>query len=143
MQGFGNGICLWGGKGTANNFVFANRVGQMPSAGIDVWSSGPGNVIVDNNFSNNGQWGISHRDTEGTIIEGNRFSHNTAAWGAISVETDRRAVGIELRKSNNVTAAGNMAHNNTLLDIFWDKLGVVTLERNACEKADPPGLCGQ
>jgi parallel beta-helix repeat protein len=142
-KGFGVGIALWGGKGTSGNFVFANRAAQSPAAGIVVWSAGVGNSIVDNNFSNNGQWGISHRDTEGTIIEGNRFSHNTEAWGVISMEKDNRAIGVELRKSNNVTVVGNMAHNNTQLDISWDKLGAVTFERNGCAKADQPGLCGQ
>jgi parallel beta-helix repeat protein len=142
-QGCGCGITLWGGKGTTENFIFGNRVGLSPGAGIVVWGAGPGNAIVDNNFNNNGQGGISHENTEGTLIEGNRFSHNAGAWGVILFESDRRAYGIELVNSNNVTIVGNMVHNNTRFDIVWDNKGTIVFENNSCGTSNQTGVCGR
>ena len=140
--GFGQGIWLNGVK-SANNFVFQNYAYHQDGAGMVVWDAGPGNVIVDNNFSNNGQWGISHRNTEGTWIGGNRFSYNAGAQGVITGEKDRRSIGIELRKSNKVTVLDNTVRNNTAFDISWDKAGEITFIDNACGTADQPGLCAR
>jgi len=140
--GFGQGIYLEGVK-SASNFIFQNYAYRQQGAGIALWGAGPGNIILDNNFSNNGQWGISHRNTEGTWIEGNRFSYNAGALGLISTETDRRSIGIELLKSNKVTVSDNTVRNNTLFDISWDNTGEITFANNACQTANQPGLCAR
>ncbi|MCL5744949.1 MAG: right-handed parallel beta-helix repeat-containing protein [Acidobacteria bacterium] len=140
-KGFGNGIWLQG-KRTSGNLVFQNYAYLQPGAGIIVWNAGEDNVITDNAFNNNGQWGISHRDTAGTLIEGNRFSYNAGNWGVITFLNDRRSIGIELRNSDRVVLRGNMASNNTRLDISWDKKGDVVFADNACAVADQAGLCG-
>jgi parallel beta-helix repeat protein len=142
-QGVGCGILMSGGKDTAENFIYANRVALSPGAGILVWGAGPGNAIVDNNFNNNGQGGISHLGTEGTLIEGNRFSHNAGAWGVILFEPDPRSYGILIKNSDKVTVTGNMAHNNTLVDISWDNKGSVVFENNACRTSNQTGICGR
>lgn len=139
-KGFGQGIWI-NGKTATNNMIFQNYAYLQDGAGMVVWQAGEGNVILDNNFSNNGQWGITHRGTNGTTIEGNRFSYNAGANGAITTENDRRSIGIELRNSDNVTVNGNMARGNTRFDISWDAKGVVSFSNNACDTADQPGLC--
>ncbi len=141
-HGFGIGMRL-DGRLTAGNFIFQNYAYLQPGAGILVWGAGPDNVIADNNFNNNGQFGISHRNTGGTVIEGNRFSYNSGAWGVIGFLKDRRSIGIELLNSDKVTVRGNMVHGNTALDISWDKKGDIVFANNACGLTDQPGLCAQ
>jgi len=139
--GFGCGIYLEGKK-SANNVVFQNYVHRQSGAGIHLGSAGPGNLILDNNSSNNGDSGILHQDTEGTWIEGNRFSYNAGAWG-FSPLGQGPSVGIRLQKSNKVTVFDNTARSNTAFDISWDKSGEITFINNACETADQPGLCAR
>jgi len=141
-DGFGYGIYLDGVKST-KNFIFQNYAYQQPGAGIVLTNAGPGNVILDNDFSNNGQWGISHQNTEGTWIEGNRLSYNAGAWGCNSTETDRRSRGIDLRKSNKVAVFDNTMRGNTAMDISWDGAGEIAFADNACHTATQTGLCGR
>jgi len=141
-QGFGLGIILEG-RGSTDNLVFQNYVLGQPGAGIMVSGAGPGNIILDNNFSNNGQWGMTHSNTEGTLIENNRFSFNAGAWGVITSQSDRRSTGIALTKSNNVSVVGNVVRNNTLFDLSWDKSGEIIFSGNVCETANQPELCPQ
>ena len=49
-------------------FVFQNYAYRQTGRGILVSDAGPGNIILDNDFSNNDMGGISHRNTEGTWI---------------------------------------------------------------------------
>ena len=139
--GFGCGIYLEGKK-SANNVVFQNYVYRQSGAGIHLGSAGPGNLILDNNSSNNGDSGILHENTEGTWIEGNRFSYNAGAWG-VSPLGQGPSIGIRLLKSNKVTVFDNTARSNTAFDISWDKAGEIVFTNNACGTADQPGLCAR
>jgi len=127
-KGFGNGIYLEGKK-SANNFIFQNYAYSQPGGGVLVWGAGTGNVIVDNDFSNLGWAGISNQDTDGTHIEGNRFSYNS--------------VGIQLSTSNQAIVLDNMVRGNTKFDVSWDGKGDVSFSNNACETANRAGLCGR
>jgi parallel beta-helix repeat protein len=139
--GYGNGIGMYGAK-SANNFIFQNYAYRQEAGGIYVDSAGPGNIILDNNFSNNGERGIYHGNTEGTWIEGNRFSYN-AGYRGVSPAAQGLSRGIVLRKSNKVTVLDNTVRNNTAFDISWDKAGEITFIDNACGTADQPGLCAR
>jgi parallel beta-helix repeat protein len=141
-QGLGNGIWLQGKK-SSENLIFQNYAYRNPGGGIAMWGAGSNNVVLDNDFSNNGQWGITHRNTVGTRIEGNRFSYNAGAWGAITTEKDRRSLGIELRKSDKVVLLDNIAVSNTAFDVSWDNTGEISFTNNTCVTADQPGLCRQ
>jgi parallel beta-helix repeat protein len=141
--GCGIGIRLWGGRGTTENFVYTNRAALSPLIGIAVCGAGPGNAIVDNNLNDNGLGGIAHWGTQGTLIEGNRLSHNSGFWGVAPIEGDYRSSRIEIGNSDEVTVVGKMVHNNTRVDILWDKKGTIVLENNACGSARQAGLCSR
>lgn len=140
-NGFGCGIYLEGKK-SVNNHVFQNYVYRQSGAGIHLGGAGSGNVILDNDSSNNGHAGILHENTEGTRIEGNRLSYNAGAWG-ISPSGQGGSFGIELVNSSKVTVSDNQALGNTAFDVFWDKKGEMVFGKNACGAANQPGLCGQ
>jgi parallel beta-helix repeat protein len=140
--GFGQGIGMWGAK-SANNFIFQNYAYRQEGSGIWIYGAGPGNIILDNNFSNNGTGGISHSNTEGTWIEGNRLSYNVGARGVWPDPEERRSRGIELRKSNKVTVFDNTIRANTLFDISWDNTGEIVFANNACQTANQTGLCAR
>jgi parallel beta-helix repeat protein len=139
--GFGCGIYLEGRK-SSHNLIFQNYIYRESGAGIHLGDAGPGNVVLDNNASNNGHSGLLHEGTEGTWIEGNRFSYNAGAWGD-SPYGKGRSTGIYLRKSSKVTLFDNAARNNTAVDISWDNAGEIVFDSNACGTADRPGLCGK
>jgi parallel beta-helix repeat protein len=139
--GYGNGIGMYGAK-SANNLIFQNYAYRQEAGGIYVNSAGPGNIILDNNFSNNGDRGIYHGNTEGTWIEGNRFSYN-AGYRGVSPAAQGPSRGIVLRKSNKVTVFDNTIRGNTAFDISWDKSGEITFANNSCDTADQPGLCAR
>jgi parallel beta-helix repeat protein len=139
--GFGCGIYLEGKK-SADNFVFQNYVHRQSGAGIHLGDAGSGNIILDNNASNNGHSGILHESTEGTWIEGNRFSYNAGAWG-VSPLGQGPSIGIHLVKSNKITVFDNTARGNTAFDISWDGAGEITFADNACQTATQTGLCPQ
>jgi len=60
---------------------------------------------------NNGHAGLLHQDTEGTRIEGNRFSYNAGAWG-VSPFGQGPSAGMHPQKSNKVTIFDNTARGN-------------------------------
>jgi parallel beta-helix repeat protein len=53
----GNGIGMWGAK-SANNFIFQNYAYRNEFGGIYMDNAGPGNIVLDNDFSNNGDRAI-------------------------------------------------------------------------------------
>jgi parallel beta-helix repeat protein len=139
--GFGCGIYLEGRK-SVDNLVFQNYVHRQSGAGIHLGNAGPGNIILDNDASNNGHAGILHDGSIGTWIEGNRVSYNAGAWG-VSPFGKGPSFGIRLVNSDKVNLFDNVARSNTAFDLSWDGAGEVVFTSNSCETATRAGVCGQ
>ena len=138
------GIHINGAK-TANNIFRQNFAHSNQMAAIMVVDAGPGNLLIDNVFSNNGRSGIQNARTPGTWIEGNRISYNRGAWGTspYAKEVLGLGYGIMLRDSDKVTIFDNRLRANTAIDLDWDGKGENKIEANACETSTPAGACAK
>jgi len=127
-NGSGCGIMLDGPLST-NNVLRRNLTYGQPLAGIMILNAGSGNLVIDNNASDNGQWGIDNRGTNGTIIEGNRAVRSKGRFTGPNSPILSGA-GINLRTSSGVTVRDNIVHDNTGFDIYWDNTGTNVFEGN-------------
>ena len=110
--------------------------------------SGPGNLVIDNNFSNNGRWGLENRNTADTWIEGNRVSYGIGHVAELAKQPlapicpgQPCGLGIHVRGSNNVTVIDNRIRSSANLDVLWDGNGQIRFEANACDTASHDSIC--
>ncbi len=136
------GIHLNGAK-AANNLFRLNHSYGNKMAGIMLSGAGPGNVLTDNVFSNNGRQGVLNSNTPGTWIEGNRISYNRGSWGASPYGNDLLGlgIGVMIQNSDKVTLFDNRLRSNTGSDLDWDGKGQNTIDSNACGTSTPAGAC--
>jgi parallel beta-helix repeat protein len=141
------GLMISGAK-AARNVVFQNLAYSNGLAGLMIADAGPGNIVLDNEFSNNGQWGIENRNTVETWIEGNRVSYSGGRVAELAKAPLPAycpgmpcGLGIHVRGSNNVTVFDNRMRSNANLDVLWDGNGQVKFDANSCEAASHEGLC--
>ncbi len=141
------GIML-SGRQSARNYIFQNMVYNNGLAGLMIADSGPGNLVIDNNFSNNGRWGIENRNTPDTWIEGNRVSYGFGQVGEVAKQPlaafctgQPCGLGIHVRGSNNVTVLDNRIRSSANLDVLWDGTGQIRFEANACDTASHVAIC--
>ena len=133
------------GAGSTNNLFRQNLSMGNKMAGFMLSGSGPGNVLVDNIFNNNGRQGILNNGTPETWIEGNRISYNRGPWGISPYGRDIAGlgIGILLQNSEKVTIFDNRMRNNTGGDLTWDGKGQHTIESNACSSSTQTSGCGR
>ena len=143
------GIMLSGPNAKAN-FVTQNVSYRHGLAGLMIADSGAGNVVLDNDFVENGQWGIENRNTEGTWIEGNRVRDGSGRVAELAkvanpdfCATGSCGLGIHVRGSTNVTVMDNSIRSSPNLDILWDGTGQIRFEANSCETSSHQGFCGR
>ncbi|HUS08130.1 MAG TPA: right-handed parallel beta-helix repeat-containing protein [Bryobacteraceae bacterium] len=142
------GIMLFGPKAKAN-FINQNVAYRNGLAGLMMVDSGSGNLVIDNDFVGNGQWGIENRNTPGTWIEGNRVRSASGRVGELVkvanpafCATGPCGLGIHVRTSTSVTVIDNFISRTPNLDILWDGTGQIRFEANSCQTSSHPGLCG-
>jgi parallel beta-helix repeat protein len=131
------------GVNAADNMFRQNFAHGNKMAGLMLSGAGPGNVLVGNDFSNNGRQGILNSNTPGTRIEGNRISYNRGPWGTSPYGKDLvgLGLGILLQNSDSVTIIDNRLRNNSGGDLNWDGKGANNIEANACGTSVPSDAC--
>lgn len=121
--------------GPSNFNVIRNNTIFQEAFGIRL-ENGNGNVVFQNDASNNRRLGIWNRlGANNSVIEDNRAFDNV---GTGIPPTEGR--GIAVTGSTGVFVARNHAFGNTL-DMFWDGAGLNTFENNHCNTSVPTGLC--
>ena len=143
------GIML-GGANSKGNVIVQNVSYSNGLAGLMIADSGPGNLVLDNDFAGNGRWGLENRNTTDTWIEGNRVRYGTGQVGEVAkaplpafCPTAPCGLGIHVRGSNNVTVLDNTIRGMVNMDFLWDGTGQNRFEANSCRTASHQGLCGQ
>ncbi len=81
-------------------------------------------TVNGNNIHDNKSAGILVYYSDGLTVTSNTLTYNGN-------------VGIGVFKSKNNTFSGNSAFNNSLFDLFWDRLNSQTFGSNMCDRADP------
>ncbi|MCX9080668.1 MAG: right-handed parallel beta-helix repeat-containing protein [Candidatus Methanoperedens sp.] len=124
MRGIGSPVVDAGGSGSTIT-LSANGIdlegfnpikgGSYPEAGIKVTSSG--NILINNNVSNNGYYGIFLDKSGSNTVRGNNASNNSA-------------FGINLLSSDNNTINGNNVSANYPGGMFLDQSSRNTLSDN-------------
>ena len=136
------------GRQSSRNYIFQNMAYNNGLAGLMIADSGPGNLVIDNNFSNNGRWGIENRNTADTWIEGNRVSYGFGNVAEVAKQPlaaycpgQPCGLGVHIRGSNNVTVLDNRIRSSANLDVIWDGTGQIRFEANACDTASHVAIC--
>jgi parallel beta-helix repeat protein len=127
-NGVGCGIML-DGRLSSNNVIRRNLTYGQALSGIMVVNAGSGNILIDNDASDNGQWGIDNRGTNGTIIQGNRASNSKGRYTGPG-SPFLSGAGIDVRTSSGVTVKDNIVHDNLGFDIYWDNTGTNVFQGN-------------
>jgi parallel beta-helix repeat protein/probable HAF family extracellular repeat protein len=138
------GIHINGAK-TMHNVFRQNATYGNKMAGIMVSGAGPGNLLLDNVFTNNGRQGILNSNTPSTVIEGNRVSYNRGPWGTTpyAKELTDLGFGIDVVNSDKVSIIDNRLRNNSGGDVNWDGIGEIRFEANACDSSNRVGPCAK
>ncbi len=143
------GIML-SGLNAKGNVITQNTSYRNGLAGLMIADAGAGNVVLNNDFVGNGQWGVENRNTPGTWIEGNRVRSGTGRVGELAkvsnpafCSTGPCGLGIHIRGSMGVTVMDNSIRSSPNFDILWDGTGQIQFEANSCQTSSHPGLCGR
>jgi parallel beta-helix repeat protein len=128
------------GAGSRDNYIRQNLLHGNEVAGIAIRSEGPGNILADNTVINSGGYGIDHRETGGSWIEGNRVSYGRGFWNNTPAGRPA-ALGINIINSAAVAVVDNRASANTGTDFWWDGKGDGWFQANNCVTAVPAGVC--
>ena len=125
------------------NIIRQNLVYGNPLSAVMLRRAGPGNQIVDNEFRDGGAWGVTNRNTSGTLIENNRITNHSGFKFAGKSRPVGSGVGIDIAGSSEAVIRNNTLQKNSTFDIEWDGTGHNAFTGNRCTKASRNGLCGR
>jgi parallel beta-helix repeat protein len=124
------------------NIIRQNVMYGNPLAAVMLHSAGSGNQIVDNELRDGGAWGVTNRNTRGTLVENNRITNHTGFKLGGKPRLVGSGVGIDIASSSGTVIRNNTLQKNSTFDIEWDGTGQNTFTGNLCTKASRDGLCG-
>jgi parallel beta-helix repeat protein len=127
----------------AHNIIRQNVIYGNPFSAVMLRRAGSGNQITDNQFRDGGAWGVTNRNTNGTLVEKNRIINHRGFRMAGKPRPAGSGVGIDVAGSSEVVIRDNTVQNNTAFDIEWDGTGENVFAGNRCTKASRQGLCEQ
>ncbi len=127
----------------AQNIIRQNVIYGNPFSAVMLRRAGSGNQITDNQFREGGAWGVTNRNTNGTLVEKNRIINHRGFRLAGKPRPVGSGVGIDVAGSSEVVVRENTLQNNSTFDIEWDGTGENAFAGNRCTKASRKGLCEQ
>jgi parallel beta-helix repeat protein len=123
------------------NVIRQNVIYGNPFAAVMLHGAGSGNQIVDNELRDGGAWGVTNRNTSGTLIENNRITNHVGFKLAGKPRPVGSGVGIDIATSSGAVIRNNTLGNNSAFDIEWDGTGQNTFAGNLCTKPSRDRLC--
>jgi parallel beta-helix repeat protein len=124
------------------NIIRQNVIHGNPLAAVMIHSAGSGNQILDNELRDGGAWGVTNRNTSGTVIVNNRITNHIGFQLVGKPRPVRSGVGIDVASSSETVIRNNTLQGNSTFDIEWDGTGQNVFAGNRCAKASREGLCG-
>jgi parallel beta-helix repeat protein len=125
------------------NIIRQNVIYGNPFAAVMIRSAGSGNQILDNELRDGGAWGVTNRNTPGTVIVNNRITNHVGFRLPGKPRPVGSGVGIDVAASSETVVRNNTLQTNSMFDIEWDGTGHNVFAGNVCTKASRERLCGQ
>ena len=144
QQGFG-GVSISGGSGNLvnNNTVRYNR------DGIRLFQS-PGNIVSDNNCSNNDESGVEVDQSDSTSLQGNSCLLNLSTGISVdesptpiltdNIVSDNGVTGMVIYQSDFATVSGNTCDGNDHIGLYLNDSSVATVTDNSCSLNGSRGI---